>query len=141
MDKMLETYRGVAHAWLCDHQGHLNTRNYLAMFDDAIMHFCTVTGLYQTQQAGQETGWVDVRNVLEYKKEVRAGDLLVISSRLQKVGNKSVTVYQEMRCLENNTLRASMEAVLVCFDLINRCALPVNKKQIENALSYLNTMV
>lgn len=35
---MLPVYRGVVHPWLCDAMGHLTTRHYLAMFDDAIYH-------------------------------------------------------------------------------------------------------
>ena len=36
---MLSVYRGVAHPWLADVMGHMTTRHYVAMFDDASYHF------------------------------------------------------------------------------------------------------
>ena len=35
MGKLIETYRGVIYPWQCDHQGHLNTAQYVGIFDSA----------------------------------------------------------------------------------------------------------
>ena len=35
---------GVAHPWLCDALGHLNTRNYHAMYDDALFVLLAIIG-------------------------------------------------------------------------------------------------
>lgn len=40
----IETFKGIAHPWLCDIMGHLNTRNYMAMFDNASMYFLSLLG-------------------------------------------------------------------------------------------------
>ena len=33
MGKLIETHRGVIYPWQCDHQGHLNTAQYVGIFD------------------------------------------------------------------------------------------------------------
>ena len=35
----IETWRGMAHPWNCDTMGHMNTRFYAAIYDDASFHF------------------------------------------------------------------------------------------------------
>ncbi len=136
MTNMTEIYRGVAHSWLCDHQGHLNTRHYVAMFDDAVLHFLSLTGFTRLADKEEQKGWADVRNVLEYKHEVSAGALVTINAGLKKVGTKSITVYQEMRSTETGDLHASMEATLVRFDLSSRSAIKITDELREKADSF-----
>lgn len=42
---LVETYRGVAFPWLCDHTGQLNTSKYVEMFDVAGHHLFHIFGL------------------------------------------------------------------------------------------------
>jgi len=39
MHETARVHFGVAHPWLCDSMGHLTSRHYVAMFDDASYHF------------------------------------------------------------------------------------------------------
>ncbi len=42
---MVLVQKSVAHPWMCDVLGHMTTRHYVAMFDDAAYHmFYTVFG-------------------------------------------------------------------------------------------------
>ena len=34
--------KSVAHPWMCDVLGHLTTRHYVAMFDDAAYHLSLI---------------------------------------------------------------------------------------------------
>ena len=87
---MLVVNKCVAHPWQCDVMGHLTTRFYLEMFDDASYHFLyTVFGWTISAHESQKYGWADVRHVIEYKAEVSAGD-----SRVQRFG---LRLYQTLR--------------------------------------------
>ena len=140
---MLTVYQGVVHPWLCDAMGHLTTRNYLAMFDDSGYHmFFKVFraapvegGENQSRQEG--TGWADVRQVIEYKDELRAGEILEIRAELRKIGNKSITIFYEMYNVATGSLSATLESTSVYFDLVERKAIPLTDEMRERASKHL----
>ena len=44
-DNMIPVHTAVAHPWLCDIMGHMTTRHYTAIFDDAsYLYFFRVFG-------------------------------------------------------------------------------------------------
>lgn len=123
---MVTVYTGVVHPWLCDAMGHLTTRHYMAMFDDASYHlwrhafgYAGPTGDF----AGK--GWADVKHVIEYRGEVAAGTLVEVRGELVKLGGKSVTVRFELVNLATGAVAATMEAVTAFFDLAARKAIPL----------------
>jgi len=135
---MLVVNKGIAQPWECDVMGHLTTRYYVAMFDDASYH--ALYELFGWTISGHESkkyGWADVRHVIEYKAEVSAGDVLEIRARLQKVGTKSFTVLYEMHNLGKNEVAATLESVCVYFDLEARCTIALTEEMREQALTYL----
>ena len=94
---MLIVNKAVAHPWMCDVIGHLTTRHYVAMFDDACYHFLfAVFGWSGSTDESGERGWVDVRHLIEYQAEVSAGQVLEIRASLVKIGGKSMTIRYEM---------------------------------------------
>ena len=117
-------HQAVAHPWQCDIMGHMTTRFYMAMFDDA--SYCYIHRLFGWNGArDRNRGWVDVRHTVKYQSEVRAGDLLEVRAGLTKIGGKSLTVGYEMVKLVDGETAASLEAVMVLFDLQKRCALRI----------------
>lgn len=123
---MTAVMKGVAHPWQCDVLGHLTTRFYVAMFDDASYHYLHhLFGWNGARDAAGRLGWVDVSHTVNYIAEVRAGDLLEVSARLIKLGGKSMTVSYEMKNLGSDDIAATLEAVLVLFDLEQRCAVTI----------------
>jgi acyl-CoA thioester hydrolase len=125
--------KGVAHPWQCDVQGHLTTRFYVAMFDDASYHF--LQEVFGKNEPGM--GWADVRHVIEYQAEVSAGDLLEVHGELLRLGGKSVTVRYEMTNLETDQLAATLESTSVLFDLERRCAVAFSEQQRAAAAQHL----
>ena len=114
---MIAPFRAVAHPWLCDVMGHLTTRHYMAMFDDASYHALNaVFGWSGSDAEAGGTGFVDVRHEIDYVAEVRAGDLLEIRARLDRLGGKSVTFVYDMIILGREHRAARLTAVSVCFD-------------------------
>jgi len=125
MAGLVETYRGVAYPWHCDSMGHMNTQFYAAMYDSATFHLLSRLAPY-TELEKRKFGWADVRQLIEYKNEVRAGALIVIRTVLRRLGNKSIECLHEMRNAETDTLHSTSENVVVLFDLAKRAAAPLD---------------
>jgi acyl-CoA thioester hydrolase len=97
--------------------GHLTTRHYMAMFDDASYHFLNrVFGWSGTDSQNNNVGWADVKHTIEYLLEVRSGQLLDIKGVLAKVGGKSITVSYEMRECGSHKIVATLTSISVLFD-------------------------
>lgn len=123
---MQQVLKAVAHPWQCDVLGHMTTRFYVAMFDDASYHFLHhLFGWIGARDADARLGWADVKHTVEYKREVAAGELLEIRAQLLNVGGKSMTVSYEMIKLDNGETAATLESVVVLFDLKERRAVSI----------------
>ena len=123
---MIVVQKSVAHPWMCDVLGHMTTRFYLNMFDDASYHILyEVFGWSGASDDEGERGWADVRHVIEYVAEVNAGDVLETRAGIKKIGTKSITIRYEMTNLGEKELAATLECTCVLFDLKARKALPL----------------
>jgi len=135
---MVLVQKGVAHPWQCDVLGHLTTRFYVAMFDDASYHFLhEVFGWTGSSDDEGRLGWADVRHVTDYQAEVAAGDLLEISACVTQIGTKSITMRYEMKNLGSGEIAAQQEVVCVLFDLHERKAVPLSDELNEMAAKHL----
>jgi acyl-CoA thioester hydrolase len=136
MARSIETFRGVVYPWFCDFMGHMNTQFYCTLFDGATLHFLTEIAKRSDLQA-IECGWVDVRQVIEYKHEVRSGELLLIRTQLTKVGNSSLGFVHELRDTEAETLRATSEHVVAMFSLTQRKSTPLPPDARQRAMTLM----
>ncbi|MEM7278642.1 MAG: acyl-CoA thioesterase [Pseudomonadota bacterium] len=135
MSDALMLHKGVAHPWNCDVMGHLTTRYYLGMFDDASYHF--LNQVFPDTLKRPNAGWADVRHVIEYTNEVGAGDLLDISGRLSRIGGKSIQVNYNMTNISRNECAATLDATSVLFDLKARKAMSLSDSDREFASTFL----
>ena len=136
----METFRGVVYPWFCDFMGHMNTQFYCTLFDGATLHFLNAVAKRGELQ-GENLGWVDVRQVIEYRHECRSGELLVITTKLLKIGTSSLTFRHEMRDSDFSTLRATSEHVVAMFSLEKRKSTPLSpaaRHRAEQLLSHDN---
>lgn len=122
---MIRASAAVAHPWLCDVMGHLNTRHYVGMFDDANMILIARLGYSFRDAQTSPVGWADIRNEVDYLAEVPAGLVVEIYSAVVKLGSKSITLLSEMRCAESGKTHARMTAVMVYFDRREKKSLPL----------------
>ena len=117
-------YKGLVHPWLCDVMGHLTTRHYMAMFDEASYQLLSEsTGWQPGSYEWKDIGWADVRHEIEYKAELVVGTLIEISGGIEKTGNSSLTAYYEMKTKATGEVAATMLAKTVLFDLGARKAM------------------
>ncbi|MEE9598224.1 MAG: thioesterase family protein [Acidiferrobacterales bacterium] len=131
MKGFIETYRGVVYPWHCDHQGHLNTMHYVGMFDMAFWHHISALGFTRAYMQEQGTGFVDVKDTIEYKVEQPVGSLLLIESGLLRTGSTSITALHRMRNTETGDIAATSEKISVYFDLKRRHKTPLPNELAE----------
>lgn len=113
----VEAGLGVVHPWLCDAMGHLTTRHYMGLFDDASYHLFAQFG-YEPRQAQTEGwGWADVRHEVEYLSELGVGALVRIEGRVTHVGRSSLALEYRMFDRADGRQCATLVARTVCFDL------------------------
>lgn len=124
LDSEIECYRGVVHPWLCDSMGHMTTRHYTAMFDDASYHLFAALG-FSPDHLAAGTGLADVKLTTTFLAELNAGALVTVHGRVTRVGTKSITAQYRMRNLHGGEVAAELEAVTAQFDLEARRAVPL----------------
>jgi len=135
---MIVCYKGTAHPWFCDVMGHMNIRHFMAMFDESSYQLLNEVFAWSgnpDNSGGQ--GWADVKHVIEYQAEVRAGDLLEVRACITKVGTKSIGIRYEMSNSVTNTLAATLECVCVLIDLQSRDAVPLSDVQRKQAEGHI----
>ncbi len=136
---MVLVQKSVAHPWMCDVLGHMTTRHYVAMFDDAAYHMLyEVFGWTGSSDDDNKIAWADVNHKIDYKSEVSAGDILEIEAKLTKIGNKSITIYYEMRNLGKNEVAASLQVISVLFDLESRESVEISEELKQLASKHLD---
>ncbi|MFQ5783793.1 MAG: acyl-CoA thioesterase [Alphaproteobacteria bacterium] len=123
MGAYIESFRGLVYPRHCDHQDHLTTMHYVGFFDQACWHLVSAVGLTRERMRRQATGFVDVKQTLEYLAEQTVGSLIVIESGVLRIGNASFTHFHRMRNGETGVLAATSENVSVLFDLDARTKL------------------
>ncbi len=111
-----ELSRSVVMPAHCDHYGHMNVRQYAAFFDDAGWHILSRLGVSLTDLRGRGLGSVVATLTIDFHHEVTAGQLIVITGALTRVGTKSMT--SEMRLYEADSMThcATQKTTEVCFD-------------------------
>ena len=136
---MFVVQKSVAHPWMCDVLGHMTTRHYVAMFDDAAYHMLyEVFGWTGSSDDENKIAWADVNHTIDYKAEVSAGDILEIEAKLTKIGNKSITMCYEMKNLGKNEVAASLQVISVLFDLESRESVEISEELKQLASKHLD---
>jgi acyl-CoA thioester hydrolase len=126
MAKPILTYRGAVYPWHCDHMGHMNVMWYVGKFDEATWHLFARIGLTPAFLRENGRGMAAVEQVIQYRRELVAGDLVTIRSHVLEVKEKSIRFVHEMRKEDTDEVAATTTLVGVHLDTAARraCALP-----------------
>jgi len=122
MHELPITYRGTVYPWHCDHMGHMNVMWYVGKFDEATWQLLSNIGLSRSRLEKEAAGMAAVEQHIEYKRELRAGDLITIRSAVIEVKDKSVRFRHEMWNDETGELAATTVLVGIHLDLTTRRA-------------------
>jgi len=120
-----ETHRAVVHPWMCDHFGHLNVRFYAQLFDDASFALWPMAGVGRAvfEAAGVHT--VVAHTETDFRAELRPGAMILIRTRFDRLGEKSVHYVQELSDIDTTKVHAIQRAVEVFFDPESRTSIPI----------------
>jgi acyl-CoA thioester hydrolase len=120
-----ELYRSVVMPAHCDLYGHMNVRHYAAFFDDAGFQFLSKAGVSLTDLRARGLGTVVASLTIDFHHELAAGQLILISGAITRVGQKSLM--SEMRMYDADTMThcATQKTVEVCFDTTQRASVPI----------------
>jgi len=131
-------FKGIVHPWLCDAMGHLNTRHYMAMFDDASYHMLSEASDWDlSSEAWKNKGWADVSHQIDYKNELHAGTLVEVTGGIREIGRSSFTSFYSLRNKMTGVEAATMLAKVVFFDLQARKSMPITDRMREQMKTLL----
>lgn len=133
----LRTFQGVVYPAQCDAMGHMNVQHYVGAFDQALWHLMAACGYGADWVTTRRQGWADARYEIDFRQEIRAGDLFVVDSAVRRVGTKSLTTWHGLS--SQGTLRAELLAVSVYFDLDGRRAMALPDEIGAGARALLET--
>ncbi|NIE73397.1 hypothetical protein F3J45_02815 [Pantoea sp. Ap-967] len=124
----------VVHPWHCDHFGHMNTRHYAALFDDAIFLFWNQMGADAPAQVVPVTAQMTTAFLLE----AIAGTCVAIEAQVSRIGSKSAGLRFALKASRTDTVLATCDVVEVFFDTATRSSQPI-PANIRHTLEALST--
>jgi len=110
------TYRGTVYPWQCDHVGHMNIMWYVGKFDEANWNLFARLGLTPSYLRQSGRGMAGVQQNIAYRRELFAGDIVEVTSRLLELREKSIRFLHEMRNAETGEIAATCEITAVHLD-------------------------
>jgi len=118
------TYRGTAYPWQCDHIGHMNVMWYVGKFDEATWNFFASIGATPTYLRESGCGLAAVQQNIAYSRELMAGDIIEVRTRIVEVRDRVIRFVHEMRNAECDETVAECELTCVHMDRVARKAHP-----------------
>ncbi|MBL4603856.1 MAG: thioesterase family protein [Emcibacteraceae bacterium] len=128
-DNMIETGRGVVDHSMCDRMGHLTTRVYTGLFDDASYKLVEACGL----TVDDKTGFADLELKTKFINEIRCDGRFYIKSGFLKLGNSSLVALHHMYNAADDSLISTCEETAVIFDLVKRKSMAMSDEFRKNA--------
>jgi acyl-CoA thioester hydrolase len=124
----LLTYRGAVYPWQCDHIGHVNVMWYVGKFDEATWHLFAQIGLTPSYLRESGRGMAAVQQNISYKRELLAGDIVEIRSRILELRDKVLRFGHDMINVESGETAASCELTGVYLDRAARRSIAFEDK-------------
>jgi acyl-CoA thioester hydrolase len=131
------TYRGTVYPWHCDHMGHMNVMWYVGKFDEATWNLLARIGLTPTLVRNEPIGMAAVDQRLTYKRELLAGDVVEVVSRILEIGDKMIRFRHEMRNAGDGDLAATCEITALHIDRVTRRSRPFPAEVLAKAKAFI----
>jgi acyl-CoA thioester hydrolase len=125
------TYRGTVYPWQCDHAGHMNVMWYAGKFDEATWQLFAAIGVTPSFLRGQGMGVAALRQSTNYRRELRAGDVLSVRSGVLEMRSLRIRFYHEMVNDETGQIAATTEITGVLIDLSTRKPCPFTPEIVQ----------
>ncbi|MCE2509943.1 MAG: thioesterase family protein [Alphaproteobacteria bacterium] len=131
-----EFHSRVEEGWL-DFNGHMNVAYYTRAFDDATDLWWTFIGVGPEYVKAKGRSVFAVESHTVYKRELRLGDPIHVTTRLLGFDEKRIHLFFELHHSEKNYLSATQELMAVHVDMQQRAAMPFP----ENVASRLDEIL
>jgi len=119
---------------------HVNNARYLEFLEEGRWAFFEDFGV-GTDMMAQGIAWVVVNININFKKEANFGDVLEVQTAFSKLGNRSISMQQNIVNSKTQALVAEAQVTYVCFSQARKeaVALPEEyRHKIEEAIIGLN---
>ncbi len=122
------SYRGAVYPWHCDHMGHMNVMWYVGKFDEATWNLFSELGLTRAYMEANGRGMAAVEQVIQYRKELMAGDTVAVHSAVLEARDKVLRFSHEMRNTQSGEVAATTVLTAVFIDSAARkaCLFPAD---------------
>ncbi|WP_028216696.1 acyl-CoA thioesterase [Paraburkholderia oxyphila] len=129
-----DTYRGVVYPAQTDAMGHMTVQYYVAAFDQAMWHLVARLGYNPDWRNELDEGWADVRYEIDFRSELKTGDLFSVVSKVVNVGKSSLKSSHQL-VGQNGVVAAELAMTSVYFHLKDRKSIPIPDVIRDEALS------
>jgi acyl-CoA thioester hydrolase len=108
-----------------DPQGHLNNSKYLTFFETGRINYFTHLGLFTPGQSFMDINVIMAEARVTFLAAVQFGTPLKVGVRTSKMGNKSMTVDQNIVHADTGEVLASGQVILVAYDYHAKNSIPI----------------
>ncbi len=124
MNELPITSRGCVYPWQCDHIGHMNVTYYVAKFDEATWNLFAMIGITPSYLRDSGCGMAAVQQNFTYRRELLAGDIVTVRTRVVEVRDKVLRFDHQMVNGETGEVAAIAEMTGVHIDTTARKSRP-----------------
>ncbi len=139
MADLINTYRGTVMQWHCDQMGHMNVMWYVGKFDEATWNLFAMMGASADYLRKEDKAMAAVDQRIQYRRELLAGDTVVIDSGVLEIKPKSITFVHEMRHALTREVAATCRLVGVHMGRTTRKSEPFPQRVLEAARGLVRT--
>ena len=119
-----------------DPQGHLNNAKYLSYFETARINYFSHLGLFTPGQSFMDVGVILAEARVTFHAPVQFGMPAKVGVRIGKIGNKSMTVEQNIVRADTGEVMATGQVILVAFDYHTNKSQPVPDEMREKISAF-----
>ena len=130
---MIETYRGAVYPWHCDHMGHMNVMWYVGKFDEATWNLFATMGITTAYLKANQRGMAAVQQNITYRRELLAGDTVLVRSAFLEVRDKVAKFVHEMVNAQSGEIAAICVLTGVSTDSRTRKSTPFPADMVTRA--------
>jgi acyl-CoA thioester hydrolase len=112
--ELVPTFTTAVNTWQCDENAHLNVQFYTEFGHEASVHLLHHLGLGPRAQAALGLNLKATEDHIRYLRELRVVDTVKVRSAPVEVGERSLTVYHEVRNPADNALASTIRRRIEC---------------------------
>ena len=107
-----------------DAQWHVNNARFLTILEQARLSYILQLGLWDGKDF-LDLGVIVADIHIAYKAPIELEEKIEVALRVSHIGNKSITMENEIRGKQDGSLKAQAEVVLVAYDFRNKQTISV----------------